>query len=45
MIFNLESWIVLVEIGCMPKDFVEHADAKIATKDYVEPLHPGMNES
>jgi len=29
----------------MPKDFVEHADPKIATKDYVEPLHPGMNES
>ena len=29
----------------MPKDFVEHADPKIATKDYVEPLHPGMNKS
>ena len=29
----------------MPKDFVEHADPNIATKDYVEPLHPGMNES
>ena len=26
-------------------DFVEYADAKIATNDYVEPLHPGMNES
>jgi len=25
-------------------DFVEYADEKIATKDYVEPLHPGMNE-
>ena len=45
MIFNLESWNVFVKIGCMPKDFVEYADAKIATKDYVEPLHPGMNES
>ena len=29
----------------MPKDLVEHAAPKIATKDYVEPLHPGMNES
>ncbi len=25
-------------------DFVKYADEKIATKDYVEPLHPGMNE-
>ena len=25
-------------------DFVQYADEKIATKDYVEPLHPGMNE-
>ena len=25
-------------------DFVQYADEKIATKDYVEPLYPGMNE-